>query len=140
MVPVVDINTPEVKTEGYDRTFLEKKGVDVNHALELLGDMEMYNMTISDFMKEVEDKWGRIVEYRDNNNMPDYAIEVHSLKSDCKYLGFMKLADIAYQHELKSKENDLFFVQDHFAELEEEYKKVLEIAKEYVEHNPVSDE
>ena len=140
LVPVVDINTPEVKTEGYDRTFLEKKGVDVNHALELLGDMEMYNMTISDFMKEVEDKWGRIVEYRDNNNMPDYAIEVHSLKSDCKYLGFMKLADIAYQHELKSKENDLFFVQDHFAELEEEYKKVLEIAKEYVEHNPVSDE
>ena len=140
LVPVVDINTPEVKTEGYDRTFLEKKGVDVNHALELLGDMEMYNMTISDFMKEVEDKWSRIVEYRDNNNMPDYAIEVHSLKSDCKYLGFMKLADIAYQHELKSKENDLFFVQDHFAELEEEYKKVLEIAKEYVEHNPVSDE
>ena len=40
--------------------------------------------------------------------MSDYAIEVHSLKSDCKYLGFMKLADISYQHELKSKENDTF--------------------------------
>ena len=51
----------------------------------------------------------------------------------------MKLADIAYQHELKSKENDLFFVRDHFQELEDEYKKVLEIAKTYVEHNPVSD-
>ena len=38
--------------------------------------------------------------------MENYAIEVHSLKSDCKYLGFMTLADIAYQHELKSKEND----------------------------------
>ena len=49
------------------------------------------------------------------------------------------LADIAYQHELKSKENDLFFVQDHFAELEEEYKKVLEIARKYVENNPVSE-
>ena len=96
-------------------------------------------MTISDFMKEVEDKWNRIVEYRNSNNMPDYAIEVHSLKSDCKYLGFMTLADIAYQHELKSKENDLFFVQDHFAELEEEYKKVLEIARKYVENNPVSE-
>lgn len=139
LVPVVDLNVGSVQQEGYDRSYLEKNGVDVNHALELLGDMDMYNMTISDFMKEVEDKWNRIVEYRNSNNMPDYAIEVHSLKSDCKYLGFMTLADIAYQHELKSKENDLFFVQDHFAELEEEYKKVLEIARKYVENNPVSE-
>lgn len=139
LVPVVDLNVGSVQQEGYDRSYLEKNGVDVNHALELLGDMDMYNMTISDFMKEVEEKWNRIVEYRNSNNMPDYAIEVHSLKSDCKYLGFMTLADIAYQHELKSKENDLFFVQDHFAELEEEYKKVLEIARKYVENNPVSE-
>lgn len=139
LVPVVDLNVGGVQQEGYDRSYLEKNGVDVNHALELLGDMDMYNMTISDFMKEVEDKWKRIVEYRNSNNMPDYAIEVHSLKSDCKYLGFMTLADIAYQHELKSKENDLFYVQDHFAELEEEYKKVLEIARKYVENNPVSE-
>lgn len=139
LVPVVDLNVGSVQQEGYGRSYLEKNGVDVNHALELLGDMDIYNMTISDFMKEVENKWNRIVEYRNSNNMPDYAIEVHSLKSDCKYLGFMTLADIAYQHELKSKENDLFFVQDHFAELEEEYKKVLEIARKYVENNPVSE-
>ena len=140
-IPVVDINPTEtlekVNTEVYDRSYLENNGVDVNHALELLGDMEMYNMTISDFMKEVENKWNRIVDYKAQNNMPDYAIEVHSLKSDCKYLGFMSLADIAYQHELKSKENDSNFVNDNFAKLEEEYKKVLEIARTYVEHNPV---
>ena len=44
----------------------------------------------------------------------------------------MTLADIAYQHELKSKENDSTFVNEHFTELETEYNKVLEIAKEYV--------
>ena len=130
-------NTPE---KVYDRSFLESKGVDVNHALELLGDMDMYNMTISDFMKEVDNKWNRINEYKNSNNMPDYAIEVHSLKSDCKYLGFMPLADISYQHELKSKENDSTFVNNHFAELEAEYHKVYDIAKEYVEHNPVDNE
>ena len=97
----------------------------------------MYNMTISDFMKDVEAKWGRIMDYKDQNNMPDYAVEVHSLKSDCKYLGFMDLADIAYQHELKSKENDYHFVLEHFPELEEKYQKVLDIARLYVEHNPV---
>ena len=134
LVPVVDLNVGSVQQEGYDRSYLEKNGVDVNHALELLGDMDMYNMTISDFMKEVEDKWNRIVEYRNSNNMPDYAIEVHSLKSDCKYLGFMTLADIAYQHELKSKENDSEYVETHFEELEKEFNRVKEVVDNYTQN------
>ncbi len=139
LIPVVSPDLPEQTPEKVDRSFLEEHGVDVNHALELLGDMEMYNATISDFMKEVEEKWARIVQYKDDCNMSDYAIEVHSLKSDSKYLGFMKLADISYQHELKSKENDIDFVLNNFKELEDEYKKILKIAKEYVEHNPVQE-
>ena len=133
-----NINTNEVNSKC-DRSYLEANGVDVNHALELLGDMEMYNMTINDFMAEVEDKWNRICEYKANSDMENYAIDVHSLKSDCKYLGFMTLADIAYQHELKSKEKDVTFVNNNFLQLEEEYKKVLEIAKNYVKDNPVSE-
>ena len=35
--------------------------------------------------------------------MSNYAILVHSLKSDAKYLGFTKLAELAYNHELKVK-------------------------------------
>ena len=49
----------------------------------------------------------------------------------------MKLADVAYEHELKSKDGDSDFINNNFEELEVEYKKVLEIAKEYVEHNKV---
>lgn len=156
LIPVMDINITEplnkvqdidsfvidnlsdTNVVKYDRSYLEDNGVDVNHALELLGDMDMYNMTINDFMAEVESKWARINDYKNTNNMPDYAIEVHSLKSDCKYLGFMRLADIAYQHELKSKENDSSFVNEHFDELTNEYNKVLEIAKNYTEHNTVA--
>ena len=125
----------EMNNVVYDQAWLESKGVDVNHALELLGDMEMYNMTINDFLTEVGTKWDEIVKFKNENNMPEYAIRVHSLKSDCKYLGFMTLADIAYQHELKSKENDSAFVNEHFAELEAEYNKVLPMVQEYVNHN-----
>ena len=66
--------------------------------------------------------------------MENYAIEVHSLKSDCKYLGFTTLADISYQHELKSKENDQEFVSSNFQKLEDEYKNVKCIATNYVEN------
>ena len=150
ITPVVPLNidttqsfdpTPQdlesVNNSSYDEEYLKKNGVDIDHALELLGDMEMYNMTISDFVKDVEEKWRKICDYKNSNDMPNYAIEVHSLKSDCKYLGFMTLADISYQHELKSKENDSDFVNDNFSELEAEYLKVLEIAKMYVANNPV---
>lgn len=137
-VPTLNENESEESFENdndndFDgRDYLEKNGVDIEHALELLGDMEMYNMTLEDFLAEVEDKWNNIISYRDNNDMKNYAIEVHSLKSDCKYLGFMTLADLAYQHELKSKEEDINFVNNNFYELDNEYKKVLEIAKTYV--------
>ena len=119
----------------YDRKYLEINGVDVEHGLELLGDMEMYNMTMNDFAKDVESKWKKILEYKHNKDLPNYAIEVHSLKSDSKYLGFMKLADIAYQHELKSKEGDMDYVNNNFVDLNNEYEKILEIVQNYVSQN-----
>lgn len=121
--PIINENTPE--------NYLKANNVDLDKALEFLGDMEMYNMTIKDFLSEVEEKWQRINNYKSASDMPNYAIEVHSLKSDAKYLGFMFLADIAYQHELKSKENDISFVNNHFNELNDTYIKALGIAKTY---------
>ena len=89
-------------------------------------------MTMGDFIADVEAKWDRINQFKEASDMPNYAIEVHSLKSDCKYLGFMDLADISYQHELKSKENDVNFVNEHFDELVNEYNKVIKFVKTYI--------
>ena len=132
----VEVEKRDMNEENvvYDENYLKSHGVDVDHGLELLGDMEMYNMTFQDFLAEVEDKFNRIKTYREAKDMPNYAIEVHSLKSDCKYLGFMTLADIAYQHELKSKEADQAWVDENFAALETEYNKTLQIAKAYGAH------
>ena len=138
LIPVVDIEYPTTApatTEVFDRSYLESNGVDVNHAIELLGDMDMYNMTIQDFVSEIDEKWNRIQDALQKEDMDSYAIDVHSLKSDCKYLGFMKLADIAYDHELKSKDKDVTYVKEHFNELKDQYEKTLVIAKNYAEHN-----
>ena len=125
------IPIPVEPTKDTDEEFLRKRGVDMDKALELLGDMEMYNMTMEDFSKELENKWSKLEQEKLQNDMENYAIDVHSLKSDCKYLGFYDLADVAYEHELKSKENDSNFVNDNFERLANEYLKVLNIVKEY---------
>lgn len=114
-----------------DEEYLRSHGVDMDKALELLGDMEMYNETMKDFSSTLEEKWSKIEQEKLTSDMENYAIDVHALKSDCKYLGFYDLADVAYEHELKSKENDVDFVNDNFEKLELEYSKVLKIVKEY---------
>lgn len=133
VIPVADLNNSAHPV--YDRKYLEDNGCDFNHALELLGDVSMYNSTIEDFLEEIDDKWKRIVEYKNSGDMENYSIDVHSLKSDCKYLGFMKLADIAYQHELKSKDKDISFVNSNFNELEDEYNRVVKVIRNYHSQN-----
>ena len=115
-----------------DRSFLEENGVDVNAGLELLGDMDMYNETMGDFLEEINEKLPKLVEYKNNNDMPNYAIIVHSIKSDSKYLGFTKLAGLAYNHEMKSKANDTSYVNANYDELQKEIDRIIKIIKEYL--------
>ena len=122
-----------------DVNILIEGGADINKALELFGEMDMYEATLNDFLAEVENKLNRIEKYREENNMPSYAIEVHSLKSDARYLGFTKLAELAYQHELKSKENDIMFVYDNYEELITEARRVINVCKRYLGREVIDD-
>ena len=111
--------------------YLKANGVDLDKALELLGDMEMYNETLNDYVAEIDQKMADIKKFYEAEDMPNYAILVHSLKSDSRYIGLNKLGDLAYDHELKSKENDLAYVKEHYNELMEEADKMIKIVKNY---------
>ena len=115
-----------------DAEYLKKNGVDVDKSLELLGDMDMYNEVMHDFLNMIESKIALIQKYKSNNNMADYAIEVHSLKSDVRYLGFMALGDLAYDLELKSKANDISGVDSRHNELIDEVNKAIRICNNYL--------
>lgn len=126
-----------------DVNLLTSNGVNVEKALELFGDMDMYDATMSDFLEMVDQKLSNLRKYRETGDMPNYAIEVHSLKSDARYLGFVSLADLAYQFELKSKANDLMYVYDNYKTLLDEAHRVINLSKKYlgreVTENVISD-
>ena len=126
-----------------DVNLLTSNGVNVEKALELFGDMDMYDATMSDFLEMIDQKLANLRKYRETGDMPNYAIEVHSLKSDARYLGFVSLADLAYQFELKSKANDLMFVYDNYKTLLDEAHRVINLSKRYlgreVTENVISD-
>ena len=56
---------------------------------------------------------------------------MHALKSDSKYLGFKELAEIAYNQEIKSKENDIKYIKEKYSILKEEVDRIIKIIKEY---------
>lgn len=66
------------------------------------------------------------------HDISNYAILVHALKSDLKYFGFDKLAEMSYEHEMKSKANDYEYVNSNFEVLEREFLRVSMIVDKYL--------
>lgn len=115
-----------------DVNLLINNGVNIQKSLELFGDMETYNDTLYDFLKEIDEKLTKIRSYKEIADMSNYAILVHSLKSDAKYFGFEKLAELAYNHEMESKANNMYYVTDHYDELMMEANRIVALVKQYM--------
>ncbi len=112
--------------------FLKNYGANIDKAIEILGDMEMYNDIMKDFLNDFPEKIAKMKEYKESNDMKNYAIHVHGLKSNLKYIGFYNIADIAYNHEIASKENNISYINENYDELIMQINKIAEICKEYL--------
>ena len=115
-----------------DTNILTSNGIDINKGLELLGDMELYNDTLRDFIQESETRMPAISNALATGDMENYGILTHAMKSDSKYLGFTQLAEMSYQHELAGKGNDLAFAQANNAALMAEANRIITVVKQYL--------
>lgn len=116
----------------FDTRILTDNGVNLDKSLELFGDLDTYNDNLDEFLEGVEGRLGDLEKYKANADMANYAILVHSMKSDAKYFGFEHLAELAYNHEMKSKENDMYYIYDNYNELVTEIKKMSKVVREYM--------
>ena len=115
-----------------DKNFLIENQIDVNASLELFGDMDTYNETLGDFLDTIQEKLDNILEFKEKSDMLNYSILVHSLKSDSKYLGFTKLAELSLNHEMEGKANNVDYVYNKYDELVAEADRIVNIVKEYL--------
>ena len=112
--------------------FLKENGINVDKGIELLGDIEMYNDTLNDFLEEQNTRLSDIEKYKNSGDMENYAILVHAMKGDSNYLGFTKLAELSLNHQLKSQANDVNYVHDNYDELMNEAKRITDVVKKYL--------
>lgn len=115
-----------------DIEMLKNNGIDVDGAIEILGDIEMYNETLQDFLDETSTRMPKLEEYYKNEDMENYAILVHAIKGDSKYLGFTKLAEMALEHQMKSQDNDIDYVKSNYGELVKEVNRIKSLVEKYL--------
>ena len=115
-----------------DTSILEGNGINLKKSLELFGDMATYDQMLEDFLKEVNVKLANAKKFKEDGDMANYAIVVHSLKSDCRYFGIDALADEFYEHELAGKRNDYTFVITNFDKLIMDANNMINVLKRYM--------
>lgn len=125
-------NVNQVKEENYDEKYLLENGIDYDKGIELLGDLDTYKDMLSNWFKECQSKFENMKLMKLRHDMPNYAIQVHALKSDSKYFGFTKLAEMSYEHEIKSRENDEKYVNNNFEYLEREFIRIAMTVEKYL--------
>ena len=119
-----------------DINFLTSKGVDIKSSLELFGDIDTYNKTLGEFIFSAPEKLQKLENYKNNKDMGNYTIYVHSLMSDSKYFGFNELSVVASNHEVKSRMGDVLYIQQNFPSLQTAVGNAVAIANEYLNDTP----
>ena len=99
-----------------DKEFLIQNGVNVEKSLELFGDMETYNDTLKVF------------------------IDAHSIKSDARYFGFDHLSELALNHEMAGKQNNMYYVTNNYEEFMKELARIERVCHEYMNIPVVKEE
>lgn len=112
---------------------LKENDIDVDAALSYVGNMENYDEMLKEFYDEIDDKLKQLQETKNDNDMKNYSILVHGLKSECRFLGINKFADQAYEQEKASKEGNSEYINDHYMELVISKKKTKDIIKKYLD-------
>lgn len=116
-----------------DINYLKENDIDVDASIELLGDIDMYNETLKDFLTESETRLPKMKKYMEEEDTSNYAILAHAMKGDSKYLGFKKLAELSLDHELKGKDNNISYIKENYDELMKEVNRVIEVISGYLE-------
>lgn len=111
--------------------YLRDNNVDVDIAIVNMVDTQTYNELLDDFYNSIDEELKNIDNYKIMNDMPNYAILVHAMKSNARSFGFMKTGEICYNHEMASKAGDISYVNEHYGELTSSINEMKNIIENY---------
>lgn len=112
---------------------LRENNIGVDKAVVVLGSNDLYDEVLNDFYEEGLRRITKLVEYKNNNDLQDYSILVHAMRSEAEYLGMHNFAELCALHQKKSQENDAEFIKNNFDNFMMELQKLFDVMKKYLE-------
>lgn len=108
--------------------------IDRELGMSYCGNMEeLYIMILRTYSDEYEERTAKLREYYEQNDIQNYRILVHSLKSNSLNIGAKALSEEALKHETAAKANDIKTISDGLEHLLESYKAVTEEVRAMLE-------
>ncbi len=122
-------NAPEKEPEdtGDTRDIRFEKGLE-----NLGGNMEAFSSVLNAYYKEGLIKVDTVTDLLQNENYPDYAVEVHALKSSSAAIGAESMSKLFKELEFAGKASNIEFITAHTAPVLEKFREVLDIVKGYL--------
>ena len=109
-------------TEGPGGKESEYGYLDRNIGLKHCGSEALYNEVLQDFYKLIDNKAGRIETLYNEDNIDEYTIEVHALKSVARMVGAEYLSGLALELEMAGKEGNKALIDEKTPELLARYR------------------
>ncbi len=100
---------------------IQIEGLNVSLALSLLGSEELFWKVLRDYYRVIPKKVMLIEQLEKDENLHDYTIEVHALKSASRQIGATELSEMAARLEQAGNEGDAELIHQNTEELLEKY-------------------
>ena len=98
------------------------EGIDTEQALHFSGSAEMFQQLLEVFYRTLKEKAEYIEELEQKEEIQNYTIEVHALKSSSKLIGAMELSAMAEHLEMAGKANNIIEIHEKTPALLNEYR------------------
>ena len=124
---------PEETSDILPTALFELEAIDPVSGIEYCGSEEDYMETLSIFSASIGSKSKKIEKAWQEQDLKNYTILVHSLKSTSRIVGAKSLSDLAFQLEMAGKEANNSLIAEKTPGLLEMYRSLQEPLEEIVE-------
>ncbi len=117
-----DENVMDAETDERLRRLEECPQIDVKKGMENSGSVDAYMPLLKIFYESMEEKAEEINDYLAADDIPNYTIKVHALKSSARLIGATELGEEAQALENAGKSNDLDYIAKNHEPFMEHYR------------------
>ena len=117
--------------ESDEAPILGYEGLDSAAAVKAIGSVTLYNRIVEEYFKSGEEKYAGIESAYESEDIDDYTIRVHALKSSSRQIGAVGLGAMAEELEDAGKARDMKTIHEKTAPMLEFFRKLLTDLSEY---------